>query len=118
MFRGSGVEGHAPAFRGVRAFPVACGAGRVASAGDGRSRSGCRVQPPSPFGAIMSYEVTLYRAVTKARELIAAGAKPANAAEIACEMFGIGQAPRVKRLAVSAIKACEAARQWLLENPQ
>lgn len=66
----------------------------------------------------MSYEVTLYRAVTKARELIGAGAKAHSAAEIACEMFGIAQAPRVQRLAVSAIEACEAARLWLLANPK
>jgi len=66
----------------------------------------------------VSEEVSLYRAVTKARELIGAGAKPHSAAEIACQMFGIAQAPRVERLAVSAIEACEAARQWLLENPK
>ena len=66
----------------------------------------------------VNYEVTLYRAVTKAREMIGAWVKPANAAEIACEMFGINEAPRVQRLAASAIKSCEAARQWLLENPK
>ena len=66
----------------------------------------------------VNYEVTLYRAVTKARDLIGAGAKAHSASEIACEMFGINEAPRVQRLAVSAIKSCEAARQWLLENPK
>lgn len=66
----------------------------------------------------VNYEVTLYRAVTKARDLIGAGAKAHSAAEIACEMFGINEAPRVQRLAVSAIEACEAARQWILENPK
>lgn len=61
-------------------------------------------------------DVALYRAVTKARECLREGHSASYAAQFGCIAYEVVDNISVKRLAVAAEKACEAARVWIKEN--
>lgn len=61
-------------------------------------------------------DVALYRAVTEARRRMKRGDSPSDAAAIACDDYAVSDQAKVRRLAVSAEKACDDARAWIKEN--